>query len=115
MVRQTSLLMWAPRLAGVLLALFLSIFAVDAFDGRTLVQGVPEFLIHLIPAFMVLVIVAVAWRVPLAGAVAFLLLAILYAASVKWRLDWVAVISTPLLIVALLFLASWRARGKPAH
>ena len=115
MTTRTSLLLWAPRLAGVLLALFLAVFALDAFDGRPLPQAVPGFLIHLVPAGIVLAIVAVAWRLPLAGAVAFPVLAAVYAVSVRWRLDWVAVIGGPLLLVGVLFLASWRAQAVPSR
>jgi hypothetical protein len=110
MTTPAALLHWTPRLLGVLVALFLSIFALDVFDGRTVLEIVPELLIHLAPAAIVLAIVIVAWRVPLAGAVAFPLLALAYAVSVRWRPDWVAVTGGPLVVVGLLFFASWRAR-----
>jgi hypothetical protein len=106
-----SVLLWAPRVAGVAVALFLALFALDAFDGRPLLEAVPGFLIHLAPAGIVLAIVLLAWRLPLVGAAAFPLLALGYAMMVRWRLDWVAVIGGPLVAVGLLFLASWRFRA----
>jgi hypothetical protein len=102
---------WMPRIAGIAMTLFLALFALDAFNGRSFVQALPGFLIHLIPAFLVLAVVALAWRVPLVGATAFTLLAIGYAVMVKGRADWIAVISGPLVLVALLFLVSWRYRA----
>ena len=54
---------------------------------------------------------ALAWRSPLAGAVAFVGLALTYAITVRWRLGWIAVIAGPLVVVAVLFVLSWRHRG----
>ena len=99
---------WAPRLAGLGLALFLSLFAFDAFNGKSFADGFPGFLIHLAPALLVAVVLAAAWRFPAFGAVAFAILALSYAVTVRARLDWVAAISGPLVIVAVLFLVSWR-------
>jgi hypothetical protein len=113
MTRQSAVaLLWVPRIAGIAMGLFLGIFALDAFgEGKTLVQAIPAFLIHLVPTFVVLAAVALSWRFPLVGAVAFMGLALAYAISVHWRLDWVAVIGTPLVVIALLFTASWYYRG----
>ena len=104
-------LVWAPRILGVAMALFLALFALDAFDGRPFFTALPGFLIHLIPAFLVLASVALAWRFPLAGAVAFLGLALMYAVTARWRLGWIAVIGGPLVVLAVLFVVSWRYRG----
>ncbi|CAN5535148.1 hypothetical protein BH23ACI1_BH23ACI1_29080 [soil metagenome] len=95
-VTTAQVVLWAPRLAGILLAAFLAVFALDGA--------------HLAPALMVLAIVAVAWRAEWFGAAAFLAVALGYALMVNWRLDWMAVISGPLVVVSVLFLASWRQR-----
>ena len=109
MTRTTaSVVLWAPRIAGIGVALFLALFALDAFNGKSFLTAVPDFLIHLAPAFGVLAIVALAWRFPLIGAAALPMLAIGYGFMVRWRLDWVAVIGGPLVVVGLLFFASWR-------
>ncbi|HTM26618.1 MAG TPA: hypothetical protein VL225_15580 [Vicinamibacterales bacterium] len=105
-----ALLLWAPRIAGIAMALFLALFALDAFNGKSFIEAIPAFLIHLRPAFVVLVVVALSWRFPLIGTAGFTLLALGYAVMVRWRPDWIAVISGPLVLVALLFLASWRYR-----
>lgn len=113
--RSAVALLWTPRIAGIALALFLSLFAFDAFEeGKSVAQAVPAFAMHLIPSFAVLAAVALSWRFPLAGAVVFTGLALAYAISVHWRLDWIAVIATPLVIIALLFAASWYCRALPA-
>jgi hypothetical protein len=106
-----ALLLWAPRIAGILVAAFLGLFALDAFDGRSFVAALPEFALHLVPSLLVLAVVAAAWKFEWIGAVAFFGLAVLYAVMVRGRLDWIAVISGPLAIVAVLFLVSWSRRG----
>jgi len=103
--RNAAALLWIPRIAGIAFGLFLGLFALDAVgEGEA-------FLIHLLPSLAVLGVVALSWRFPLAGACAFIGMALAYAISVHWRLDWMAVIATPLVVIALLFVASWRYRA----
>ena len=101
---------WAPRLGGLAMAVFLALFALDAVNGQSWTQTVVEIAIHLFPSLLVLALVAVGWKFEWVGAIGFSALAFLYAAMVRGRLDWISVISTPLLLVGLLFCASWRAR-----
>jgi hypothetical protein len=103
-----KLLLWAPRIAGVLVASFLALFAFDAFNESSFASALPAFAIHLIPSLLVLAVVGVAWKFEWIGAVAFVAFAILYGVMVRGRLDWMAAISGPLLLVGVLFLASWR-------
>ena len=107
-----TLLLWAPRIAGILVAAFLGLFALDAFEGRSFLAALPAFLVHLVPSFLVLAVVAAAWKFEWIGAVAFLGLAVLYAVMVRGRIDWIAVISGPLLLVAVLFLVSWKRHAE---
>jgi len=110
------MLRWGARGAGLAMAAFLALFALDAFQGQPPLAAIPGFVMHLLPALLVVAVVALAWRLPLAGSVVFLLLAVGYGVMVRWRLDWVAAIGGPLAIVALLFFLSWRhaeaARGR---
>jgi hypothetical protein len=107
------LLLWTPRILGIALALFLCVFALDGFEPHEPLGVVlTELAVHLVPAALVLTIVALAWRWPLAGGVAFVLLAFGYALSVRFRVDWVMVISGPMLMTGLLFLWSWRLPAR---
>lgn len=99
---------WAPRVLGLLTAAFLGLFALDAFAGRSFREGLGEFIIHLAPAALLLALVAISWRYERFGAGVFFLLALGYALMVNWRLDWVAAVSGPLVLVGLLFLVSSR-------
>jgi hypothetical protein len=108
-VTPASLLLWSPRVAGVLVSLFIGMFALDAFsEGKPFFQALPDFLIHVIPALVLLVIVGASFRWPWIGAIAFIGLAALYAVTMSnGRLDWIVTISGPLLVVGALFVWSW--------
>ena len=108
--------LWAPRILGILVALFLGLFALDAFDGmRSVVEALPGFAIHASPAVALLLIVAVSWRWEWVGGVACTALALLYAAVTLPRLDWILIVAGPLLMVGVLFLVSWRHRKLHAR
>ena len=112
MTRTTArIVLWLPRILGIAMAGFLGIFALDAFSGQRGWEAVPDFAVHLVPALVVLGVVAVAWRYPWFGGVAFIGFAAFYAVSVR-RVDWIAVIAGPLVVVGLLFL--WSALAKPS-
>jgi O-antigen ligase len=106
----TQLLVWAPRLLGLALCLFLGLFALDAFDERqNLARSLADFAIHLLPALILVPIVLLSWRRPWIGGIVFIAVAVLYATALaRGRLDWIAVIAGPLFVVGLLFLWSWR-------
>jgi hypothetical protein len=108
------LLLWSPRILGILVSLFIGLFALDAFSqGRPLFEAISDFVIHLIPAFMLAVLVGASWRREWIGGLAFIGLAVLYATTMaRGRLDWMLVISGPLMIVGVLFLWSWRHHSR---
>jgi hypothetical protein len=108
------LLQWSPRILGILVSLFIGIFALDAFsEGKPFLQALPDFAIHLIPAFVLLTLVAASFRWKWIAAVAFIGLAIVYAMTMsRGRLDWMLLISGPLAIVGVLFLWSWFHHGR---
>ena len=99
---------WAPRVLGVGSGLFLSLFALDAFaPGKPVPEALLDFLVHLAPATLVFSVVAVAWRRDGIGALAFVALALLYVWMAGTRVDWIIVISGPLLVTGLLFMWNW--------
>jgi hypothetical protein len=102
------LLLWSPRILGILVSLFIGLFALDAFGrGKSFVQALPDFVLHLIPAFMLLALVGASWRREWIGG-AFIGLAVLYAmTTARDHLDWMLLISGPLVVVGALFVWSW--------
>jgi CHASE2 domain-containing sensor protein len=109
MTRRDRLLLWSPRILGIAVSVFMSLFALDAFErGKPLASVLTDFAMHLVPAAVVLAIVALSWRRPWIGGVAFVLLGAAYGPTVCFRLDWTLPISGPLLTAGILFLWSWR-------
>ena len=98
-----KLLLWSPRIFGILVSLFLGVFALDALD-----QGIAAFLLHLAPTLLLLAVVAASWRWEWVGGAVFIILAVLYSVPAWSRGVSLLAISGPLLVVGLLFLWSWR-------
>lgn len=109
------LLLWSPRILGILVSMFIGMFALDAFSqGKSVPAALSDFVIHLIPALVLFGLVLVSFRRQRIGAVSFIALAAVYAVTMsKGRLDWMLTISGPLLVVGALFLWSWSAARKP--
>ncbi len=107
-----KLLYWAPHGLGIALALFISIFALDAFGSGTLLEQIGGFLIHLIPTYLLVLALIIGWRWELAGGVLFLLLAGLYLATMTSRIPLgtgLMLASFPT-VVGVLFVADWGYR-----
>jgi hypothetical protein len=104
-------LYWAPRVLTILFAAFISIFALDVFDGnKSLGQTLLALAIHLIPTALVVLVLVLAWRREWVGAVAFCGLGMLYAVWARQHPQWILVIGGPLFLVGGLFLAGWLAK-----
>jgi hypothetical protein len=104
-----QLLLWSPRILGILVCVFLGLFAFDAFGGgKTVMHALPDFGVHAAPVIALLAIIAVSWRWEWVGGIVFTGLAFAYAFFARDHLSWLVAIAAPLLIVGLLFLWSWR-------
>ncbi|MGD0539672.1 MAG: hypothetical protein ABSC03_18745 [Verrucomicrobiota bacterium] len=115
----SRVLLWTPRVLALLFAAFISIFALDVFDEHHGFWPTAFALaMHLIPTAILLVLVALAWRWPWIGAVAFPALGAFYIASFWGRFPWPTylIIAGPLFLLGALFLLSWirRADLRPA-
>jgi hypothetical protein len=110
-----ALLRWAPRVLGLAVALFFATFALGALQHAHggVLQIALAAVMHLGPALLALVAVALGWWRPWAGAGAFLALAAGYAALTPERPDWILVIAGPLALVGVLFALSATARSGP--
>jgi hypothetical protein len=110
-----QLLFWTPRILCLLFAAFISLFAADVFDGnhgfwKTLLA----LLIHLIPTWIVLIVLAISWRREWVGGVLFIALGALYLILFQGRFHWSVYlcISGPLLLVGTLFFLNWFCRKE---
>jgi hypothetical protein len=103
-------LFWTPRILCMVFALFLSLFALDVFQENTGIgQTIIAFLIHLIPVYLVLGALAVAWKWEWIGAVVFIALGIAYIVMTGGDAHPSAYIfiSGPLFLVGGLFWLGW--------
>ena len=72
-------LYWLPRILGILFALLISIFALDSF-GKSIpfIEAIVGFLIHLIPTYIMIAILLIAWKWELVGGILFILPGLFY-------------------------------------
>lgn len=107
-------LYWAPRVLGIAFGLFVSLFALDSFDGPASVWvKLRHFAIHLIPVAVYGVVLVLAWRWEWVGTVVFAALGAVYVATMgRGHLDWNLAIAGPLFLLAALFLAGWLRRAE---
>ncbi len=107
---------WAPRILTILFALFLSLFALDVFaEAHGDLETLAALVLHLVPAFLVVILLVLAWRWDLVGVIAFAGLAVTCPIVMRGRgFPWVTYVtmSVPLLLMSVLFLLSWRQRRR---
>jgi len=69
-----AILKWFARVLVILAILFLLMFSLDAFGGdESLPRKLLGFLMHNIPAFGLIIALAIAWRYEIAGGVLFVI------------------------------------------
>ena len=105
---KNSKLIWIPRILTILFILFISIFALDSFEGDApFIEELGGFLIHLIPSFALIAITVVSWKYPLIGGCVFIVIGIaftiLFHAYIE--LPHFLFISLPPVLVGLMFIA----------
>lgn len=103
---------WAPRLAALLIILFTGLFSLDVFGtGAPPLEVLGAFLLHNLPSIAMLVVLLLAWKRPVVGFVAFLVIAagftLLFVRDF-YALTNLVLFVLPLLLVAFLFYADWR-------
>lgn len=77
--RWQKALHWAPRVLGILFALFISIFALDVFGrGYAFWEFVLALVMHLVPTYIVVLLLMLSWRQEFIGGVNFVALSALY-------------------------------------
>ena len=100
------LLYWLPRVLTILFALFISIFALDVFgEGYNFWETLIALFMHLVPTFIVIIALLIAWRWERIGAALFIALALLFMLMSRGE-GWI--IAGPLLVLGVLFLFDWQ-------
>ena len=106
-----SFLHWAPRVLGLLFAVFLGMFALDVFgEGYSLGQLIVALGMHLIPSALVLTALGIACRYESVGGWLFVGLGLWYVLGMWGRFPWsvYVLIAGPAFLIGLLFeLDAW--------
>ena len=108
-------LFWTPRVLCILFALFLSLFALDVFsEGYGFWEIILALLVHLVPVYIVVIALVIAWRWEWVGAILFTALALFYLVWTWGRFHWSVYlgISGPLVLLGVLFLFNWIYRAQ---
>ena len=124
MKTSTKIIHWIPRILFILAILFISMFALDAFNPNyTIWQQIGGFLIHLIPSYILIALLLVAWKWELVGGIIFMLIGLGFTPfiylhnyhmnhSVWMTIFIVLVINFPFVLVGILFVISHYRKKK---
>ena len=104
---------WFPRVLALLYACFISVFALDSFEGHdTFLQKLGHLFLHLIPTAMVLAALGLAWHRQLIGGLVFMILGMIFTIHFgTWKETGLFLMfSMPLFVAGVGFMFS---RGLP--
>lgn len=119
MKTSVRLLHWVPRILVILAILFVSMFALDSFSSqRTFWQNLAALMMHLIPSFILIVILVIAWKWEKAGGIALTLIGLVFGVfvfilnykrtnSVWTSLFIVLITCIPFVLAGILFILSY--------
>jgi hypothetical protein len=115
---------WLPRIIGILAILFVSLFALDAFQPNLSIwQQIGDFLMHLIPSFILAALLIIAWKWELIGGIMFTIIGLGLSPvvfthnynmnhSIQISLGIIATITVPFIVVGILFIMSYSYKKR---
>lgn len=118
MTSSLKLLHWTPRVICILAILFVSLFALDAFNPALPIgRQILDFLMHMLPSFVLTVLLIIAWKWELIGGIILGMIGIVFSPiifmhnynmnhSVVMSLTVIAMITFPFILVGVLFVIS---------
>ena len=124
MKTSTKVLYWTPRILCILAILFVSLFALDSFSSeRTFWQNAAAFLMHLIPSFILLAVLIIAWKWEKVGGIILTIIGLAFSIflfifnynknhSVTTSLLIALMIATPFVLAGILFILSHYRKKK---
>jgi len=117
-----KLLYWTPRILSILFICFLFLFSLDVYEpGMSVGDVALGLFMHNIPALIMIVLLIIAWRKEIVGAISFIGAGLLYIGLVTfdvvnselpWYLaiSWSLTIAGPAFLIGILYLINWRKR-----
>jgi hypothetical protein len=118
-----KLLPLIPRLLSICAIGFVSLFALDSFEHGTISEQIFAFLMHMIPSFVLMIILAIAWKWELIGGFLYMFLGIALSPfifmhnyrmnhSIWISLEVIALITFPFILAGNLFVWSHYQKRK---
>jgi len=117
MTTSKPVLYWTPRILCILAILFVSMFALDSFDPElTIDRQIAAFVIHLIPSYILIALLVVAWKWEYVGGIIFTVVGIAFAVmvfmtnynrnhfSLMQSLINTLIVAVPFILVGILFM-----------
>ena len=119
--KQSKFIYWTPRILSIIFILFLALMSLDVFgNGYTFWQTVVGLFMHNIPVFILLILLLIAWKREIVGAVVFIAFGISYMVRIimtmitngfQWYyLSWIVQIAGIAFFIGILFLIGWKKR-----
>lgn len=123
MKKTGAVLYWMPRILSILFICFLTMFSLDVFEtGMSSGEIASGLLMHNVPSIILTVLLVIAWKKEIVGAVSYFCAGILYIVFVSYRvvssgltwylaITWSITIAVPAFIIGFLFLKNWKKRN----
>ena len=119
MAKVNKFVFWTPRILSILFLLFLAMFSLDIFGNNyTFWETILGLFMHNIPVLILLVVLIIAWKYEIVGAIAFIFGGLFYIGILikggfeTFMFSWVLFISGPAFLIGILFLIGWRQKRK---
>jgi cell division protein FtsW (lipid II flippase) len=120
----TRVLHWLPRIICIMGILFISMFSIDALNSElTIWQQILSLSMHLIPSFVLILLLLLSWKRELIGGIIFMIIGLGFSPiifihnfkmnqSIWMSLGVISVITIPFAIVGVLFIVSHYRKKK---
>jgi len=120
----TRVLHWLPRIICIMGILFISMFSIDALNSElTIWQQIWSLSMHLIPSFVLILLLLLSWKRELIGGIIFMIIGLGFSPiifihnfkmnqSIWMSLGVISVITIPFAIVGVLFILSHYRKKK---
>ena len=124
MEKYRKIVHWAPRILCILAILFISLFALDSFSPELSIwQQLGGFFIHLIPSYILLAILLVAWKWEYIGGLIFIFIGLIFSPiiffhnynmnhSILVSLGIIMAITFPFIVVGILCIWSHKMKTR---
>jgi len=121
MTKANKFVYWTPRILTILFILFLAIFSLDVFEGNpgfwNIILGL---FMHNLPSLILLIVLIIAWRRELVGAISFILagFGLIILVGLKNNVGLLMLfllclmIAGPAFLIGVLFFVGWKRKKR---